>query len=449
MLLYRGDKFVKGKKFRINENDYIFIKRNKEDKLCFESICDGKYLVIDEEKYNKLEEKVNQENKEINELIGKALRSKATAREIEDKLKSYGITVDYDKGQGVSLIGPNGKRLSASTKEVYGPSRPGFNDTHKKTDNWYISTAYKKSLANEKENLAKLKAMDRDDIIRKYNDKTTEEALAAHKEDIARSEKRIANYEKSVEEYESEIKYDNDKNRRLKRAGHIVSISGDDSTMPKDKANSTVDYLTYLTKNNNYDRKNYRQSYIAGDYKNSNGNYTGRNGMPNETQRSETLKKYDRLKRDIEYSKNYVNNMTYDKDKSYNSYYAAMSDEDLEAKIQSMRDNLEKEIEKLRKDNQSNKDSKQDAINDLKKKEKELEDFLKSKGVRESVSKIIISKVLTEGASDTYNKAYYSSQLYEIYDSILTLAQEAAHDGYADLSKSLDNILSLLDNISI
>lgn len=49
MLLYRGDKFVKGKKFRINENDYIFIKRNKEDKLCFESISDGKYLVIDEE----------------------------------------------------------------------------------------------------------------------------------------------------------------------------------------------------------------------------------------------------------------------------------------------------------------------------------------------------------------------------------------------------------------
>lgn len=449
MLLYRGDKFVKGKKFRINENDYIFIKRNKEDKLCFESISDGKYLVIDEEKYNKLEEKVNQENKEINELIGKALRSKATAREIEDKLKSYGITVDYDKGQGVSLVGPNGKRLSASTKEVYGPSRPGFNDTHKKADDWYARNVYKKSLAREKENLASLKAMDRDDIIRKYNDKTTEEALAAHKEDMARSENRISRYEKSAEEYDNHTKYYNDGNRRLKRAGHIVSISGDDTTMPKDEANSTVDYLTYLTKNNNYDRKNYRQGYIAGDYRNINGNYTGRNGMPKEMQRSETLNKYDRLKRDIEYSKNYVNNMTYDKDKSYNSYYAAMSDEDLEAKIQSMRDNLEKEIEKLRKDNQSNKDSKQSAISDLKKKEKELDDFLKSKGVRESVSKIIISKVLTEGASDAYNKAYYSSQLYEIYDSILTLAQEAAHDGYADLSKSLDNILSLLDNISI
>ena len=52
-------------------------------------------------------EKVNQENYEMNQLIGKILRSKGLARKYEDELAKHGIKVDYDKGQGVTLIGPN------------------------------------------------------------------------------------------------------------------------------------------------------------------------------------------------------------------------------------------------------------------------------------------------------------------------------------------------------
>ena len=113
-----------------------------------------------------------------------------------------------------------------------------------------------------------------------------------------------------------------------------------------------------------------------------------------------------------------------------------------------MRDNLEKQIEELRKGNIKNKDELKFRKDNLSKAEKELDNFLKSKGVRESVRNKIISKKLYEEAG-LNNKDYYNSHLNRIYNDILDLAKEAQHDGYADLSKSLDNILSLLDNISI
>ena len=52
MLTYRGDKFVKGKKFKINETDYRFSKRD-DNKLIFEAISDGSRFVIAEDEYNK------------------------------------------------------------------------------------------------------------------------------------------------------------------------------------------------------------------------------------------------------------------------------------------------------------------------------------------------------------------------------------------------------------
>lgn len=52
MLTYRGDKFVKGKKFKINESIYRFQKRDDKDNLIFESL-DGKRLKLTEEEFNK------------------------------------------------------------------------------------------------------------------------------------------------------------------------------------------------------------------------------------------------------------------------------------------------------------------------------------------------------------------------------------------------------------
>ena len=83
MLTYRGDKFVRGKKFTINESLYRFAKRD-EEKLIFESVSDGSKFIMTEDEFNEAErvltEKINQENKEITDIIGKAIRSKTKTR---------------------------------------------------------------------------------------------------------------------------------------------------------------------------------------------------------------------------------------------------------------------------------------------------------------------------------------------------------------------------------
>lgn len=52
MLTYRGDKFIKGKKFTIKESTYRFQKRDNNDNLIFESI-NGEKLKLSEEEFNK------------------------------------------------------------------------------------------------------------------------------------------------------------------------------------------------------------------------------------------------------------------------------------------------------------------------------------------------------------------------------------------------------------
>lgn len=52
MLTYRGDKFIKGKKFTINESVYRFQKRDNNDNLIFESDT-GDKLKLTEDEFNK------------------------------------------------------------------------------------------------------------------------------------------------------------------------------------------------------------------------------------------------------------------------------------------------------------------------------------------------------------------------------------------------------------
>ena len=51
MLTYRGDKFIKGKKFTINESTYRFQKRDKNENLVFKS-NEGKTLKLTEAEFN-------------------------------------------------------------------------------------------------------------------------------------------------------------------------------------------------------------------------------------------------------------------------------------------------------------------------------------------------------------------------------------------------------------
>ena len=460
MLYYRGDKFVKGKKFTINEAEYKFIRKTKDKELVFESTKDKSTLKILESKFNGVEtlvEKINQENKEINELIGKILRSKSLARKNEDLLAKYGIKVNYDRGQGVTLIGPNGKSLSSSTREVEGPTKPGHSRTHERQDSWYTSRLrdYTKYRDEAQAELEKLQAMDRDDIIRKYNDKSTEEALAAHAAHIERQKKYVADYDKRVKEYENNVKRNVDEVKRDRRAGHKGTAAWSDRVMSKDDSNEKVDYLNYLTK---ADLGNPTKSRGANSYVGDNKQYTnprdsyysshyyGKHGQPNN--RSEKMNKYAELKNNISMAQRDVNWSS--QGSGYGGY---KSDEDLEKEIQKMRDELEARIESLRSSNEHRKANNARDTEKLQAREKELDDYLKSLGIRESVRASMVKKAvlveaakLNEGHEKHYE--YVKETLDNLFEEILNFGMEMDSLGYTALARKLEKCLSIIEDYS-
>lgn len=459
MLYYRGDKFVKGKKFTINESVYKFIKKTKNDELVFESIEDNSTLKILESEFTGVEtlvEKINQENKEMNELISKVLRSKSLARKNEELLAKYGIKIDYGQGQGVTLIGPNGKRLWSSTKEVEGPTKPGHSNTHRIEDSWYKSRVkdYEEYLADAQAELEKLQAMDRDDIIRKYNDKTTEEALAAHAAHIERQKKYVEDYTDSLKDNKLSVARDKDRAKRDRRAGHKGTSSWSDRTMNKDKSNEKVDYLNYLTKADlgNPTKSRNAASYVGDSKQHTNprdgyysSHYYGKHGQPQD--RTEKMNKYAELKNNISTAKRDVNWS------SQGSGYGYKSEEDLEKEIQAMRDELEAKIERLRAGNESNKARNAKDIEKLQAREKELDDYLKSLGIRESARTAMVKKaMLVEAAklkessySDIYGEEVDYTEMRKIVDAMRAICDQAETDGFNFVDKFTNAINAVSD----
>ena len=217
--------------------------------------------------------------------------------------------------------------------------------------------------------------MDRDDIIRKYNDLSTDEALAKHKQDIEKAKKEYEYDKKNADRENSET-------RKRRREGHLQNpasyeYSNENNRLGKQYADSHVDYLNYLTKpdtgfDRNRDMEYHNDEYSWPSSKN-----------PVDNRKLASINKYNSLKRGVDNAKNDIKWHTYQGDNG-SSIYAAMTDDQLEAKIQKMRDDLEKEIEKLRAGNVRNTEIRDKDIENLKAKEKELDDFLRSKGIRES-----------------------------------------------------------------
>ena len=294
--------------------------------------------------------------------------------------------------------------------------------------------------------------MDRDDIIRKYNDKSTEEALKAHEDLIARTKKRIIDYRKNADEFKRDYEYDVDRVKREARAGHKGKVNYDDKEMPKQLSNDKVDYLNYLTKKN-YEKPygNYYPKSLVGDRKQDSGDdsyyssrYYGKNGGPSE--RTERLKKYDDLKNKVQYAKANVALSS----QGSGSYVSYKSDEEIEAQIKQMRDDLEKRIEQLKADNNRRKSGNQEDIERLKAREKELDDYLKSLGIRESVRAAMINKVkLTEGLklneSKTIDAKYFEEQVSTVMESLYVLMREADDAGLTSLVKAVQKCYDELD----
>ena len=323
-----------------------------------------------------LTEKINKDNIEINKKILNSLRSKRDARANEAELKKHGIKVNYDQSQGTVLTGKNGKTLYDDRKGVYGPSVPGFNNTHAKFDNSYKRWA--KDEANSAEEYAlklkQLQNMDRDDIIRKYNNKTTEEAMKAHQEDIEMYKKWLEDAKNRTKRYNKDYISNRKSTKLSRKTGHERDprsrysdpIRKDDAperynreTGKYEKSGMSsadkVDYLTYLTKKptayriHNGDQYNYNK-YNPAESMNKN------------------IKDYRGLKHDIDSAKSHLD--------FQNKYYGVKSDEDLDREAEEIRAKAEQQIKSRREENEKNKLGTKEARNRVDNAEKAREDFM-------------------------------------------------------------------------
>lgn len=324
-----------------------------------------------------LTEKINKDNLEINNKIQRALRSKGEARKLEPELAKHGIKVNYDNSQGTTMVGPNGKRLSDDKNHVYGPSQAGFNNTHAKTDRSY--ERWSKDYGNRAEEyelkLKQLKNMDRDDIIRKYNDKSTEEALKAHQAEIERIEKWAKDYRDDEKKYANDGLRARQNVKKARRYGHKNDPSSNyshpiDKTDAPEKYNretrkyeksgmssaDKVDYLTYLTKK----PTGYRRT---GNIYRSGSEYDPADDM------NKNLNQYKDLKSDEKRAKEHLD--------FENKYYGVKSDDELKANADKMRAEVETKIKAAQEQNEKNKKSTADAEAGVQAAKKNIQDYMK------------------------------------------------------------------------
>ena len=324
-----------------------------------------------------LTEKINKDNLEINNKIQRALRSKGEARKLEPELAKHGIKVNYDNSQGTTMVGPNGKRLSDDKNHVYGPSQAGFNNTHAKTDRSY--ERWSKDYGNRAEEyelkLKQLKNMDRDDIIRKYNDKSTEEALKAHQAEIERIEKWAKDYRDDEKKYANDDLRARQNVKKARRYGHKNDPSSNyshpiDKTDAPEKYNretrkyeksgmssaDKVDYLTYLTKK----PTGYRRT---GNIYRSGSEYDPADDM------NKNLNQYKDLKSDEKRAKEHLD--------FENKYYGVKSDDELKANADKMRAEVEAKIKAAQEQNEKNKKSTADAEAGVQTAKKNIQDYMK------------------------------------------------------------------------
>lgn len=408
-----------------------------------------------------LTEKINKDNLEINNKILRALRSKGEARKLEPELAKHGIKVNYDYSQGTTMVGPNGKRLSDDKNHVYGPSQAGFNKTHAKTDRSY--ERWSKDYGNKAEEyelkLKQLKNMDRDDIIRKYNDKSTEEALKAHQAEIERTEKWAKDYRDNEKKYANDDLKARQNARKTRRIGH----KNDPRSSYSDPINKTdapekynretrkyeksgmssadkVDYLTYLTKKPTGYRK-------TGDTYKSGSEYDPADNM------NKKLNGYKDLKYDEKRAKEHLD--------FKNKYYKVKSDDELKADADKMRAEVEAKIKAAQEENEKNKKSTADAEAGVQAAKKNIQDYMKkvreerirnSKNKRESEESFINHKI-NESA-----KAKKAKLLESIKARKQSIINEAAADNkyhsksindYEDsseLTSAINDDMSTIDN---
>lgn len=330
-----------------------------------------------ERKYNlqdiELTEARNYDNAEINSKIEQALSRKSFAKRYEKEFNDLGITVDYSSTQGTTLIGPNGRKLSSSRKELFGPSAPGHNYTHTKGHvNDY--TWAENSVNRAKEKIDRIQSMldnmSISDLNKYYPNMSVDEAVATLRADFEKAKDELEDRLEYLKKEKRETERNLNAQHKKRKQGHLIpyisdnTISKDDALyrdkvlyrqrtgkyMEPSEASIPVDYLNYLTKEPSALR-------------------TGRTPSPY----TPNIEKYKDLQGNVDWAKDILD--------SNKRWYQILEPEDIQKEIDKLEAEFEEKIKQLISRNDRNKQSISNSYDKLNNAEKQKSDFLKSLGI--------------------------------------------------------------------
>ena len=392
-------------------NIFMSLFNDRDVYKTIDEIVDGFKLDETIEECDKsLEEDVNLANKEINDIIYNSMRSKTFARKHLNDLEKYDIKVNLGtSGQGAELVGPNGKKLWADERASFvGPQEPGFNGTHYKPY-LYASDYDKKSLDEYKKELDFLKQLDDYGLARKYTKaKTLDDAKAYRDAEIKRMTDRIETLKQKMNRDKK-----HDDKATMRNREDITDTHNDpykySGRMNSSKANK-VDFLTYLTKPGMDDKT--------------------KEDIRNLGLKTDTIRDYDDLKRNIESANQYLN--------FENKYYGVKSDDEIESEVAKYKANLIAS-------NERNKANTKSAEDRLAKAQQAKSDFVKSKlnkneSLKEDLSYGEICAISDEW--EKYKKKVNKSDADTAWEFIETECK-----GVYDTDEEKDEVFSLISSI--
>ena len=337
-----------------NINIFMDLFENRDPYGTVRRIIDDMYGTDEGEEVveESLNEARNRDNDDINAKIAKAISRKSFAKKYEDELKNHGIKVDYLDGQGTRLIGPNGKVLSATRKEIYGPSTPGHNNTH---DKGYISGVdwEKRWVQRAKVKVSNLEhlinSLDVTELSRLYPGKSVEEAIEALKVDFETAKASLENEKARLKQATQDMERSLH-NRHVRRGQGHVDPWVRNNTIQANVNDVDIDYLTYLTKEPTGIRTNSRP-----------------------IEHTPNISKYMDLQNNVDYA-----NRTLETDKRW---HKILEPDQLQAEIDRLEVEFERSVRNLLNGQENNKKSIATSYDRVDKAKKDKSDFLKSLGI--------------------------------------------------------------------
>ena len=304
-----------------------------------------------------LNEARNYDNIEINDKIAKALSRKSFAKKFEKELNDLGIQIQYLDGQGTALIGPNGKRLDSSRTTIYGPTEPGFNNTHYKAY-IYKTTYAQRRVERAQQNLKELEmlvnSMNISELAYRYPGVSAEEAIESLRSDFEAAKLRVEEAVNMLKQEQREHDQALSRRKEIRRQGHSGPYTGR-TTIDDNVAKSPIDYVTYLTKPVSELRK--APNTYALDY----GPGTPR------------INTYKNLRKRIDDAQSSL-----DSDKRWSK---VLEPEELQAELDALEAEFNRKVQQVMDRQERNKKSISKSYDALDAAKKEKDDYMKSLGI--------------------------------------------------------------------